>query len=294
MTDFRLSSVRDVNDGLDLKHAQLLAVREPQSSFSDLRSYYYSLAPEASADLHVKHETHFRVETARANTVLDRLPGTGPVLDVGCGAGQYLRATVARGRSAVGIDASLCQLILARRLMSDEHLSAELAAAQIENLPLADEAVPAVLLTDLIEHLDAPTKALNEVWRVLVPGGQMWLTTPNRFSLTSEPHVGLFGVGWLPRPLATAYVRARTGIDYSSIGLLSLWGLNRLIRLNFASQTAIQLPIPTESEIQAFSPVKRTLARIYTWMGRTRGLRKLALCLAPYFEAICTKSEHAE
>lgn len=293
MIDFRLSSVPDVDDALDLKYAELLAARATQSSFGDLRRYFYSLAPEASAHLHNKHEAHFRAEAARANTVLDQLQGSGPVLDIGCGAGQYLQAAAARGRTAVGIDASWCQLILARRLLADNHLAAELAAGQIEHLPLAYESVPVVLLTDLVEHLDGPSRALEEVSRVLVPRGKLWLTTPNRFSLTPEPHVGLLGVGWLPLPLATAYVRARTGIDYSPIRLFSLWRLNRLLRQSFADRTAIQLPAPTASEIEDFSPAKRTLARIYLWMGHTRLLRVMAFVLAPYFEAICTKAEKA-
>jgi SAM-dependent methyltransferase len=294
LPDFRLGAVRDVDAAEDLRIAEVLAAREPHATFAALRDYYYSLSPEASAQLHERHEAHFNAEPQRATAALARFDGPGAILDLGCGAGSYLRAAARRGRSTVGIDASLCQLILARRLLADESLTVELAAAEVERLPLAAESFSLVLATDLIEHVEQQTSALAEAARVLEPSGAMWVTTPNRYSLTSEPHVGLWGLGWLPRGLALRYAQLRTGIDYTSIRLLSLVGLSKLLRQNFADQFVIQLPIPSGKDLLAFSAAKRSLAHVYIGVAKIPALRGPLLAVAPYFEATCRKRSRAE
>jgi hypothetical protein len=43
------------------------------------------------------------------------------------------------------------------------------------------------------------------------------LRTTNRFSALPEPHVHVWGVGWLPRRAADRYVRWRTGEGYEHL-----------------------------------------------------------------------------
>lgn len=46
--------------------------------------------------------------------------------------------------------------------------------------PLPDETFDAVLLTEVFEHLrEYPITSLHEAWRILKPGGCLYLTTPN-------------------------------------------------------------------------------------------------------------------
>ena len=68
-----------------------------------------------------------------------------------------------------------------------------LAAAHAEALPLADGAVSGVISLDVIEHVAEPRRYLREIERVLAPGGNTALSTPNRFSLAAEPHVFVWG-----------------------------------------------------------------------------------------------------
>lgn len=285
--DFRTGVAVDIDREEDLKLAELLAAREASSTFSELRAYYYSLCPEASTELHQLHETHFRAEAIRAaHTVLQL--GSCPLLDLGCGAGQYLLAAARAGIQAVGIDASLCQLILARRLLADAGLAADLALADAEALPFQDGVFRAVIAADIIEHVREPERLLAEAVRVMASGATLRLTTPNRFSLTPEPHVGLWGVGLLPHRMAVAYVRARANMDYRSIRLLSLVALRGYLRSAFAS-VEIRLPTITASEANSFPPLKRTLARAYGAFSRIGLLRPALLRVTPYFEATCRK-----
>lgn len=285
--DFRTGAAIDFDHDQDRQLADLLAVRERDCSFAELRAYYYSLSPEASAELHQLHEAHFHTEAIRAARAVTEL-GPGPLLDLGCGAGQYLLAAARAGIQAIGVDASLCQLILARHLLADEGFSPELALADAEALPFRNESFRAVIAADIIEHVSEPQRLLNESARVMAPGSALRLTTPNRFSLTPEPHVGLWGVGWLPHGIAVRYVRARTNIDYSSIRLLSLGVLRKRLKRTFP-HVKVRLPQLSAAEQSAFSPLKRTLAGAYGSLSRIAPLRPLLIRVAPYFEATCRK-----
>lgn len=285
--DFRTGAAVDLDQAEDSNLAEQLVLREANSTFPELRAFYYGLRPEASIELYALHEAHFRAEAIRAARAVSELE-RGPLLDLGCGAGQYLLAAARAAVRPVGVDASLCQLILARRLLADEGLSADLALADAEALPFQGEVFQAVIAADIIEHVGDPQRLLIEAARVMAPGSVLRLTTPNRFSLTPEPHVGLWGVGWLPRGIAVSYVRVRTGIDYRSIRLLSLRALRRSLESDFAG-VEIRLPELTAPEQAAFPPLKRTLAWTYGALSQISLLRPILLRMTPYFEATCRK-----
>lgn len=51
------------------------------------------------------------------------------------------------------------------------------------SIPLADKCVDAVVFAEVLEHLTRPFAALEELFRVLEPGGKLYLTTPNGFGV---------------------------------------------------------------------------------------------------------------
>ena len=66
--------------------------------------------------------------------------------------------------------------------------------------------------------------------RVLEPDGRLHVRTVNRFSLLPEPHVGVWGVGFVPRRWADAYVRWRSGQRYEHHRPLSPREIRRAAR----------------------------------------------------------------
>jgi ubiquinone/menaquinone biosynthesis C-methylase UbiE/uncharacterized protein YbaR (Trm112 family) len=134
-------------------------------------------------------------------------------LDLGCGTGNLLAAADARGIDAVGLDIALRWLVVARRRPS-LLAGARLVCGDASHLPFEDGAFAAVTALGVLEHCDDLPAALREVARVLRPGGRFLVRTVNRFSLLPEPHVGLWGAGYLPRRWADRYVRWRTGLRY--------------------------------------------------------------------------------
>ncbi len=95
----------------------------------------------------------------------------GRVLDLGCGIGHSYRELAPR--VSVGID--LEPSVLAGQ-------GRETYAADMRRLPFEDRSFASVLSVHSIEHVPDPEPALDEVVRVLEPGGCAVLVTPNRLT----------------------------------------------------------------------------------------------------------------
>lgn len=105
---------------------------------------------------------------------------TATLLDVGCGNGMHTVRVARRCARAIGMDASLESLAVARRA-SRSMPSASYFAGDVEDgLPLASGRFDIVLCLDLLEHLHKRDLALREIRRVLRPAGVLLLAVPNR------------------------------------------------------------------------------------------------------------------
>jgi SAM-dependent methyltransferase len=103
--------------------------------------------------------------------------GAKTVLDIGCGDGTAA-ATAApflAGHRIVGVDWSQDALGRARTRLPYT-VRGELTDG---GLPFRSDTADAVLLSEVIEHLVDPDSALDEIRRVLRPGGHLMLSTPN-------------------------------------------------------------------------------------------------------------------
>jgi len=209
--------------------------------------------------------------------------GAPPFLDLGCGGGNLLAAAALEGRAGIGIDLSITLLMVAHLLIGEHGGKPVLAAGLGEALPLRDGSVSGVVSLDVIEHVPDVPAYLREISRVTRKGGHVAFSTPNRYSLAPEPHVGLLGVGWLPRRWQQPYVRWRIGDPYKSVSLMSVGDL----RNAFEQHTSIDLhvevaPIP-EDEMRYFGRAKAALARAYNRLNRRRLGQSIFRCCGAFF-----------
>ncbi|HEU4702731.1 MAG TPA: methyltransferase domain-containing protein, partial [Conexibacter sp.] len=182
-------------------------------------------------------------------------------LDLGCGPGMLLAAAAGRGASGLGIDVSLLWLVVARRMIAEHGGRATLCAGFAESLPLRDASVPAIVSLDVIEHVADQRRYLAEIDRIAADGATLALATPNRFSLSAEPHVHVWGVGWLPARFQARYVFARSGRPYEFVRLLSVPGLARLLRRHTRIRGRFLVPPVPDEEIESYHPRRARLAR---------------------------------
>jgi SAM-dependent methyltransferase len=215
--------------------------------------------------------------------------GARPFLDIGCGAGPLLAAAARMGRSAVGLDVSLEWLVVARQIIVDAGGTPNLAAALGEALPLADASVSGIVSLDVIEHVSDQHEYLRQIGRILTVGGVVAMATPNRYSLSAEPHVSIWGVGWLPRAWQERYVRWRGGKSYAHCRLLSVVALRRMLRSSAGLEPRIFPGEVSKEEIAGFRDLKAWLAMGYNRLLRVRLARAILIGVCPFLRILATK-----
>lgn len=111
-------------------------------------------------------------------TFAARLARNKRVLDVGCGAG-YGSAELARmARQVIGLDPSGEAVGFAREQYGGANV--QFVQGRAEALPFASESFQLVVGFEVIEHLTEWKAMLEEARRLLAPGGQFIVSTPNR------------------------------------------------------------------------------------------------------------------
>jgi SAM-dependent methyltransferase len=125
--------------------------------------------------------------------ILRGLPRPALIVDVGCGDGlaTSVAASLSPGHRFVGVDWSADAL----RQASARGLILLRASVDGTRLPLASGSADVVIMSELIEHLVDTDSALDEVRRVLRPGGSLLLSTPN---LAAWYNRGLLAFGVQP------------------------------------------------------------------------------------------------
>ena len=139
---------------------------------------------------------------------VDRLLGADlrRILVIGCGARPVLLHSLRNlGHDVRGVEAVSDYVIEANNYLGRDCVVTGCAEA----LPSGDATVDVVVMHNVLEHFDAPATAIAEAYRVLSPGGVLYIYTTNRWqvSLTgknSEYTVPFFN--WLPAIVKEAYV----------------------------------------------------------------------------------------
>jgi len=115
------------------------------------------------------------IESPPRELFLSYLPKEGKIMDAGCGLGKWVIYLKQRGYDIVGIDDS--ELAVAKMKSFDESLQVELG--NILDIHYPDSSIDAYISMGVIEHFeDGPTSVLKEAYRVLKPGGLIFVSVP--------------------------------------------------------------------------------------------------------------------
>jgi len=113
-------------------------------------------------------------------------PGTG-LLDLGCGAGRHAFEAARRGARVIALDMDRAELDQVAAIATAMDEAGELpagasitpAAGDATRMPFPDDSFDIVIASEVMEHIPADQSAMDEVARVLRPGGIAAVTVPS-------------------------------------------------------------------------------------------------------------------
>lgn len=199
---------------------------------------------------------------------LPRLPpGGGRVLDLGCGGGEFLLRARACGWQVTGVEPDPTAAERCRRAGLD------VLVGGIDSLEGEASVFDVITGSHVIEHVHMPGAVLQACWRLLKPGGRLWLQTPNANSIGHA----VFGPHWrgleAPRHLVIFTAGSLTGAvqaaGFEDVSCHAGPGALRWIaRRSFA--IAAGMPPETERPLSWFAMLHIVREKL---RGRSPGLR---------------------
>lgn len=293
--DFRVFPDPYIDFEDDHNKARYLAEQYHKLDFMGLVHLYWKITPEVSED---RAERFIRRTAALVDkgteclrlieslTEPKNLRGFTSVLEIGCGTGGFLVAAKRSYDNVVGADIAFRWLVVARKRLEELKMNVPLVCCCAEHLPFSDAKFDIILAEDVLEHVKSQEDTLVECRRVMTKQGMVFLATPNRFSLTPEPHVRVWGVGFLPRKWMKSYVKLMRGISYENIKVLSFMELKRLLNKCQFTNHRILLPSISYEESQYFSTVQRMQLAIYNIVKQVPVLRLILYIVGPFFNVV--------
>jgi len=169
----------------------------PDVRYADVSGYFEEV-------MQASDEAHRALGDQLARDAERLLGRKGKFLDVGCGRGGVVWAAAQRGWDAEG-----CDISEAFVRHATEVTGVNARAAKLEDIGYPDHSFDVVTLVEVIEHLYNPRQTLEELQRIIRPGGLLYLSTPNEESIYQT--------------LGNLYCRAR-GLDWC-VNLCPTWNL---------------------------------------------------------------------
>ena len=188
------------------------------------------------------------------------------ILDVGCGADpSYAREIAAMGKHVHGLDYTSNFLKLAQPRSGDMRL----AQADATQMPYSDSSFDAAICSETAEHIPDDRGVVQEIARVLKPGGLLFFTVPNLWNASrivgmikardftvrlAEHHIREYSpqqVDSLLSPWFTIERRYTVGFGWKGP---RGWTLDRMITLGLLRRFTSSIAVVARKRIDGVSP----------------------------------------
>jgi SAM-dependent methyltransferase len=280
----------------DRAKARDMAAQLDSLSFSDLIDYYYSrtsVVPPAHA---AQYKRGLLAGVARAEAALQlwdkaaqgATNRSGTLLEIGCGTGPLLVAARTGFRQLVGIDIALRWLVVGKKRLMEAGLNIPLICCCAEALPFPGPSFDCVVMDSALEMVADQARALAESHRTMRSGAHLFLSTPNRFSLGPDPHIGVWAGGMWPQQWLAAYARKHGAIPPKR-HLLWKRSLAELIGHAGFEPARMLLPTFADEQRNRFPAPMRALIDLYHAAQRIPLSQHMLFLIGPLLYAVSRK-----
>ncbi|HXC23216.1 MAG TPA: class I SAM-dependent methyltransferase [Solirubrobacteraceae bacterium] len=236
---------------------------------------------EELEQLHVESSRDHFIDVYTRSSVLSSLgglPQRSTIADIGCSTGYLLDDLDALFPHAtlIGVDMIASGLCKAHALVA----RARLLQADACDLPIEEASVDAVLSVNLLEHIQDDLRALDEIRRVLRPGGAAVVVVPTGPSVYDYydrflGHVRRYGRGEMAEKARTVGLEVDADFHLGSLLYPPFWLVKQRNRRRFASISDEMLERRVAQDI---SGTKNSLLGGWTCTAE-RGMRRLGIRL---------------
>ena len=154
-------------------------------------------------------------------------PKNARVLDLGASAGIVANYLSSYFGKVVAVDIDGPAVQFANNNFHRENLNFALVDAM--NMAFSDGTFDVVICAHVYEHVPDATRLMDEIYRVLCPGGVCYFAAGNRLAI-NEPHYRLPFLSMLPKPLSHLYFRLSGRGRFYYENFLSHSGLRKLVK----------------------------------------------------------------
>lgn len=187
------------------------ALLNPQPTDDELAAIYgsgYFLASESGRP----DATFAFLKTRTAEGYLDLLTRysgrcSGRLLEIGSGTGALLVAAARRGFDVTGLEFSASACEQAREALAAAGMTGEVIRGEVEAVADREAAYDVCVLADVIEHVRDPRRVIQTLYRLLRPGGVLFIATPTLDSWSAR----LMASRWIEfKPEHLSYFNRKT------------------------------------------------------------------------------------
>ena len=212
----------------------------------------------------------------------------GRMLDVGCATGALLQVAKDDGWNAQGIEIGEASARYAR-----EELGLPVECGSLFDMSYQPGEFDAVSMVEVIEHLQSPGAALQQLHQWIKPGGLLLVTTPNYNALFRR----LFGTRWwvvncedehivlfTPATLARLLEQRGFVVEYQQIRGMDFVGLAKALRETFSRKRPdSQAPGAAETGYYELREDKQRVKQLFQRVGLLKAARGLLAALNHLF-----------
>jgi SAM-dependent methyltransferase len=194
------------------------------------------------------------------------------VLDLGCNTGKWSRELARKKLNVIGVDLDLGAL-REGNIQNTENWRPQFANASAEALPLSSGKFDAVICLDMLDIVPDDCRAIQEIYRVLKPGGQLIITVLSRLRrhtltrISFAEHIRNYTYdelsylleqnGFVIKGSFTFYRRMgglarEAGALANQTGLGKIWGINAGVSMLLAGLTRMDGLLPEHSNDGGF------------------------------------------